>query len=649
MERIASDGIDDVRIARIAMDAGVSTSLVHYHFETREALLEQALDYSFELAGDVRIGEGEGDAPDHTRRLAAMVDQCLPYPGMLERDWILWVELWLRAVRHPELRPTAARLYARMRTWFADAIAAGIAAGRVSHRRAPERHRRPRARDVRRLRRSRAAHGALDRAGAHRGLDLPGAGARGRAPSRVSPDLVVVGAGTVGGWAGWFASRIGARVTVLERHTAGQGASSRAAGIVRAQGGTPTAVALGRWSIDFYERQQSLIGTDSGFRRLGYLLLARTDAEASEAKARVEMQRAEGLDVRWVSPDEAAALNPTLSPDGFVGATYCAAEGCIDPPRNVRAYVWRCSRPAWSCASAATARSCSWRTGAWWASAPAGDTIACSRVILTGGPSLRDTARRLGFTVFAGGARHQVAVTSPHEAFAGAPLPMVFDVTAGVYWRQEEDGLLFGGATRRSAPARRARELRLPRVGARRLAAAVPATAGLGLRKVWAATIDYTPDHLPILASPVEGLVIASAAGHGMMWGPAVARAAAQLALTGSTDVVDVSELGLDRFDRQGRSRLATDPIALPFPEETEARRAGLRGGVGGGWAYAPHGGIRPRTPLRAALKRPRASARRPPRARRRACRRSGRTPPARPRAAGRSARRDRRGRRRGR
>jgi AcrR family transcriptional regulator len=129
VERIASDGIDDVRIARIAMDAGVSTSLVHYHFETREALLEEALEYSFELAGDVRIGEGEGEAPDHTHRLVAMVDQCLPYPGMLERDFILWVELWLRASRHPELRPTASRLYARMHEWFKEAIAEGVESG----------------------------------------------------------------------------------------------------------------------------------------------------------------------------------------------------------------------------------------------------------------------------------------------------------------------------------------------------------------------------------------------------------------------------------------------------------------------------------------------------------------------------------------
>jgi sarcosine oxidase subunit beta len=51
-----------------------------------------------------------------------------------------------------------------------------------------------------------------------------------------------------------------------------------------------------------------------------------------------------------------------------------------------------------------------------------------------------------------------------------------------------------------------------------------------------------------------------------MMWGPGVARVAADLALTGRTSLIDVTDLGLDRFDEQGRSRLATDPIALPFP-----------------------------------------------------------------------------------
>jgi len=38
------------------------------------------------------------------------------------------------------------------------------------------------------------------------------------------------------------------------------------------------------------------------------------------------------------------------------------------------------------------------------------------------------------------------------------------------------------------------------------------------------------------------------------------------VALTGSSEVVDTASLGLDRFDAEGNSRLATDPIALPFP-----------------------------------------------------------------------------------
>jgi AcrR family transcriptional regulator len=129
VQRIASDGIDDVRIARIAMDAGVSPPLVHYHFDSRETLLAEALRYSYMRAGDTRISSGEIPAPTHAERLRLMIGQCLPTTPALAEDWVLWVELWLRAVRHPELRPVAEELYGRMRKWFADEIAAGIDAG----------------------------------------------------------------------------------------------------------------------------------------------------------------------------------------------------------------------------------------------------------------------------------------------------------------------------------------------------------------------------------------------------------------------------------------------------------------------------------------------------------------------------------------
>ncbi len=127
-ELIASDGIDDVRIARVAMRAGVSTGLVHHHFSTREELLEQALVHSFEQAGDQRFREAAAGGTA-TEALALGLAECLPFPGVQEQQWVLWVELWLRAVREPALRPVATRLYAEYRDWMENLIAAGIASG----------------------------------------------------------------------------------------------------------------------------------------------------------------------------------------------------------------------------------------------------------------------------------------------------------------------------------------------------------------------------------------------------------------------------------------------------------------------------------------------------------------------------------------
>jgi sarcosine oxidase subunit beta len=388
-------------------------------------------------------------------------------------------------------------------------------------------------------------------------------------------DVVIVGAGTVGGWASWFARRSGAkRVVVLERDLVGQGASSRAAGVVRAQGGTPQTVALGRWSIDFYRSQRELLGTDSGFRELGYLILAVTAADERAGRERVEMQRAAGLDVRWLSAGEAVEVNPTLATSGHRGGSYAATDGHIDPPRNVRAYSLAMQRARVDVrertAFVGLKRTKRGRLTA--VQTSTGD-VATERVILTGGPKLRAVGKLVGTRIPAGGARHQVVVSEPSDAFDVERQPMVFDLGAGLYWRLEEGGLLWGMSNPNETPGK-AREIDFPylRKMRRRLAKLIPATANLGIRKVWAATIDYTPDHLPILGpavdadgSTIEGTTVASPGGHGMMWGPAVARIAADLAVKGTTTVTDVSDFGLDRFDAQGRSRFY-DPIALPFP-----------------------------------------------------------------------------------
>ncbi len=390
-------------------------------------------------------------------------------------------------------------------------------------------------------------------------------------------DAVVVGGGTIGAWCAWFLREAGLEdVVLVEKHTLGSGASARAAGMVRAQGGTEVAVRLGLASRDFYATQHDRLGIDSGFVAQGYFMPCFSEREVAEAEVRIAMQQALGLDVRWVGSDELDDLNPAMARGQTMGGSYAPGDGYIDPPRNVLAYTTALFTSGVQVrehtAFLGLRRQGDRVTGV---VTTRGD-IATERVVLTGGPTLAAVGEAAAARIPAGGARHQVVVTEAHPDLAPDRLPMVFDVASGIYWRPEEGGVLWGMSNPDERPGEASEfdwayydKVRT------RMADLLPVTADLGLRKAWAATIDFTPDHLPILGpllteeGAIEGTVVAAAGGHGMMWGPGVSRAAADLAVTGVTDVVDVSDLGLDRFDEHGRSRLAADPIALPFPEST--------------------------------------------------------------------------------
>jgi sarcosine oxidase subunit beta len=388
-------------------------------------------------------------------------------------------------------------------------------------------------------------------------------------------DAIVIGGGTVGAWCAYFLRRSGLdRVVLIEKRTLGQGASSRAAGVVRTQGGTPWAVQLGEWSRRFYLRQQDELGIDSGFVPQGYLLPCFTKDNVTAARARMDMQLGLGLQVRWLEPGQLDALNPTLTPGRTLGGTYCAEDGYLTPPRNVTAYAVALAMSGVQVRERVTFTGLSTADGRVTGVQTSHGPVQAPLVVLTGGPELAEVGGLAGIRIPVGGVRHQVAVTEPHPDLAPERVPMVFDLAAGLYWRPEEGGLLFGMSNPDEMPGT-ARSVDEPYLALmrQRLAELVPVTASLGLRRTWAATIDYTPDHLPIIGPAIvrgeilPGATVVSAGGAGMMWGPAVARTAADVALTGRSDVVDVTDLGLDRFDEAGNSKLGTDPIALPFPE----------------------------------------------------------------------------------
>jgi sarcosine oxidase subunit beta len=389
-------------------------------------------------------------------------------------------------------------------------------------------------------------------------------------------DVVVVGGGTVGAWTAVLLAERGVRdVILLEASRLGDGASSRAAGMVRAQGGTETAIRLGLRSQEFYAASGTRFPFDCGFVAQGYLMPCFTPAEVEQARERIALQRDVGLEVEWLGSDDLDARHTGLAPGVTMGASFAPGDGYIDAPRNVLAYTAALTAHGVDVREHCAFTGLRTRSGRVVGVDTSAGPVDADRVVLTGGPQLADVGRRAGARIPAGGTRHQVVVTAKLPNLDVHELPMVFDVTSGIYWRPGESGGLLWGMSNPAEPPGVAVDFDTEYyVKARdRLEHLFPAVAGLGLRRSWAATIDYTPDHLPILGplltddGPVEGTVVASAAGHGMMWGPAVAEVAADLVTTGASTWLDLTDLGLDRFDADGNSRLAPEPISLPFPE----------------------------------------------------------------------------------
>lgn len=126
-EAIAEIGFEKIRMRMVAERAGVSTALLHYHFDTREKLFTEAMTHSFaNTATDVERDAGTASA---AVILARILRNLLPTDAELHQDWRLWQELWVRALRDEATRAYAVDLYAQLHTWVADAVRRGIASG----------------------------------------------------------------------------------------------------------------------------------------------------------------------------------------------------------------------------------------------------------------------------------------------------------------------------------------------------------------------------------------------------------------------------------------------------------------------------------------------------------------------------------------
>lgn len=422
-------------------------------------------------------------------------------------------------------------------------------------------------------------------------------------------DVVVIGGGVIGIMTAWHLAKAGLRAVVLEKGRVAGEQSSRNWGWIRQQGRDPAELPIMVEANRIWKALARETNEDIGLRQTGVAYLARSPARMAGFEAWLPHARANGVDSRMLTADEAAALLPQAArrwQGGLWTASDMRAEPLVAVPALARALVR---------AGGTVVENCAVRLIDVAAGRVAGvvterGRIAAPEVVVAGGAWSSLLLRRHGIAIPQLSVRTTVAATAPMaEVFAGA----VSDGSLAI--RRRLDGgysLAAGGyhdlfigpdafrALRAFVPQLRADPLgtRLlpaaprgypdawgtprrwsgdgpspfeamrvlnPRPNPAKVAAMTRTFAeifpGLGPPRIamaWAGMIDTMPDIVPVVdrAPALPGLTIATGmSGHGFGIGPAFGRIVADL-IRGLPPGHDLARFRLSRFSDGSRMDL---------------------------------------------------------------------------------------------
>lgn len=123
-------GLFATRIADIAERAGTSAATILYYFESKDKLLEAAVDHT-DAEFEARLRDGLERRERAQDKLVHMIEETSLGPDGLN-DWTLWMEIWVRARRVPAVRASYPRLDRRQRGLIAEIVREGQASGELS-------------------------------------------------------------------------------------------------------------------------------------------------------------------------------------------------------------------------------------------------------------------------------------------------------------------------------------------------------------------------------------------------------------------------------------------------------------------------------------------------------------------------------------
>jgi AcrR family transcriptional regulator len=123
---IERTGMSALRVSDIAAALGVSSGLVFYHFDTKDALLVAALEHAVVRDAD-RLDKALAKAGEPLERLRRVLTSYGPTGAA--HGWTLWIEAWSTSLREPTIQASLRKLDKRWRDALEQVISDGVAAG----------------------------------------------------------------------------------------------------------------------------------------------------------------------------------------------------------------------------------------------------------------------------------------------------------------------------------------------------------------------------------------------------------------------------------------------------------------------------------------------------------------------------------------
>jgi glycine/D-amino acid oxidase-like deaminating enzyme len=367
-----------------------------------------------------------------------------------------------------------------------------------------------------------------------------------------SADVVVVGGGVIGTSVAFHLAEAGVDVCLLERDQLAGGSTSRAAGGIRAQFSDPLNIAIGRRSIDAFERFDERPGAEIDLHQVGYLFLLDRAEDVAAFEASVALQNELGVPSRFVPLDEIEELSPLAALDDVLAATFCPLDGHASPEAVTQGYAAGVRSHG-----GAVVTGCAVNGIELDGDAVAGvetilGHIATTAVVCAAGVWSPGIARTVGVELPVQPYLREVGFTGP-TADLPSRFPLTIDFSTGFYFHREGPGLLFGMADRAQLAGFDAATDpdwldQVMEVAERRC----PALLDMGIAGGWKGYYEITPDHNALVgeaAAPRRFLYATGFSGHGFLQGPAVGEIVRDLVLE-REPFVDVAALSAERFAR---------------------------------------------------------------------------------------------------